>query len=161
MHKTEQLQIRLSASQKNRIRRAAARDGLDMSEWVLSRLLGGRGDAFDSLLEQLRDSDESSYIFSELIEYLGAQTRDSFDDAVAAPPAGLSAYHANYVAALVELAAHRIGVQAPGWTADIAPLAEPVFGTDLTSLRLHLLTKSPPPFRRRNIFIDAAVGDKV
>jgi hypothetical protein len=29
------------------------------------------------------------------------------------------------------------------------------------SLRLYLLTHSPAPFRRRNIFIDASVGSRV
>jgi hypothetical protein len=36
-----------------------------------------------------------------------------------------------------------------------------VFGTPIESLRLHLLTASPPAFRRRRIFIDATVGDRV
>jgi hypothetical protein len=36
-----------------------------------------------------------------------------------------------------------------------------VFGSTLVSLRLYLLTHSPPPFRRRNIFIDATVGSSV
>ena len=45
--------------------------------------------------------------------------------------------------------------------ARIAPLASPVFGSKLESLRLYLLTHSPPPFRRRNIFIDASIGARV
>jgi hypothetical protein len=28
-------------------------------------------------------------------------------------------------------------------------------------LRLHLLLSAPPAFRRRNIFLDASVGDRV
>jgi hypothetical protein len=40
-------------------------------------------------------------------------------------------------------------------------LTEPVFGSELQSLRLYLLTHSPPPFRARNIFIDATLGDRV
>jgi hypothetical protein len=36
-----------------------------------------------------------------------------------------------------------------------------VFGSDLQNLRLYLLTHSPPPFRRRNIFIDSTLGDRV
>jgi hypothetical protein len=28
-------------------------------------------------------------------------------------------------------------------------------------LRAHLLTSSPPPFRRRNIFIDTTLGGRV
>jgi hypothetical protein len=41
------------------------------------------------------------------------------------------------------------------------PLAEPAFGTTLQSLRLYLLTHSPAPFRRRNLFIDASIDDQV
>jgi hypothetical protein len=40
-------------------------------------------------------------------------------------------------------------------------LPQPVFGSELKALRLHLLTNSPPAFRRRNIFIDATLGDRV
>jgi hypothetical protein len=80
---------------------------------------------------------------------------------VAAPPSGLAPYHANYVAAMVEYACARRGVAPPAWTGAIPPLVEPVFGSALTSLRLYLLTHSPAPFRRRNIFIDATVGDRV
>jgi hypothetical protein len=36
-----------------------------------------------------------------------------------------------------------------------------VFGSDLQSLRLHLLTHSPPPFLARNIFVDATLGDRI
>ena len=43
----------------------------------------------------------------------------------------------------------------------IEALSEPEFGSQLQSLRLHLLTHSPPPFRRRNIFIDTSIGGQV
>jgi hypothetical protein len=36
-----------------------------------------------------------------------------------------------------------------------------VFCSSLQSLRMHLLTHSPPPFRRRNIFIDSSLGQRV
>jgi hypothetical protein len=49
----------------------------------------------------------------------------------------------------------------PSWTRDVAPLDQPVFGSSLESLRLHLLMNSPPAFVERNIFIDANVGDRV
>jgi hypothetical protein len=44
---------------------------------------------------------------------------------------------------------------------EVAPLEEPHFGAPLQSLRLHLLAASPVAFKRRNIFVDAAVGDRV
>lgn len=63
---------------------------------------------------------------------------------------------------MVEQAAHLKGaLRPPPWTSAVAPLAQPVFVTPWMSLRAHLLLESPIPFRRRNIFIDASIGDRV
>ena len=62
---------------------------------------------------------------------------------------------------MVEYACARRNISPPPWTQSIVPLSEPVFGSTLVSLRLHLLTHSPPPFRSRNIFIDSTVGARV
>jgi hypothetical protein len=62
---------------------------------------------------------------------------------------------------MIEQACERRAVRVPEWVRAVEPLAEPAFGSTLKSLRLHLLTHSPPSFRRRNIFIDAALGDQV
>jgi hypothetical protein len=78
-----------------------------------------------------------------------------------APEARLPAFEAAYVAAMVEHAASRKRVPSPAWTADSAALQRPWFATQLRSLRLHLLTHSPLPFRRRNLFIDSSLGDRV
>ena len=78
-----------------------------------------------------------------------------------APPGSLSPSRDNYVAAMVEYACGRGGIPPPAWTRAIPPLARPEFGSSLESLRLHLLRSAPPPFRRRNLFIDASVGDRV
>ncbi|MDO8580740.1 MAG: hypothetical protein Q7S13_04600, partial [Candidatus Omnitrophota bacterium] len=87
---------------------------------------------------------------------------DEFELAVAQPPVvSLSPYLANYIAAMVEYTAVKKGRRAPAWTRDIPPLEQPVFGSDLGSLKLHLLTHSPPPFRRRNLFVDSTVGQRV
>jgi hypothetical protein len=43
----------------------------------------------------------------------------------------------------------------------VKPLERPWFASSLKSLRLHLLTASPPPFRRRNLFVDSTIGDRV
>lgn len=51
----------------------------------------------------------------------------------------LSLLWANYVAAMVEVAANRKGCQEPNWVHDVAPLAHPYFATSLAGLRLHLL----------------------
>jgi hypothetical protein len=43
----------------------------------------------------------------------------------------------------------------------VPPLDEPHFATPLRGLRLHLLRASPVAFKRRNIFVDSSVGDRV
>jgi hypothetical protein len=83
-------------------------------------------------------------------------------DAIAVPPSiNLTPFLANYVAAMVEYGCARCSVAPPAWTRSVVPLDEPAFGTTLQSLRLHLLTHSPPPFRRRNIFIDSSLGKQI
>ena len=77
------------------------------------------------------------------------------------PPSIVDPYRLNYVTAMVEVAAHRAGVVPPLWTAAVKPLDAPVFIDTSLNLRAHLLTASPPPFRRRNIFIDSSIGDRV
>jgi hypothetical protein len=60
-------------------------------------------------------------------------------------------WSANYVAAMVETAAHLKHVEAPAWVHAIRPLARPFFASDGPPLRLHRLLTSPLAFRRRNI----------
>jgi len=67
----------------------------------------------------------------------------------------------NYVTAMVELAAHRTGVMPPQWADSVKPFVAPVFIDPSLKLRAHLLIASPPPFRRRNIFIDSSLGDRI
>ena len=62
---------------------------------------------------------------------------------------------------MVAYACQKQCVALPAWTRTVEPLTLPVFASTLQSLRLHLLTHSPPPFRRRNLFIDASLGDRV
>jgi hypothetical protein len=164
--KTQQLQIRVWSAQKTAIQRAAARAGMDMSAWVLSKLLPPSGPRFQELVRAVAalpaDAAERRFAFAELNDFLAALARGELANAVREPPpAGADPYTANYIAAMVETAAHRYGLRAPAWTERVAALAEPVFGTALVSLRLHLLTAAPPAFRRRNIFIDASIGARV
>jgi uncharacterized protein (DUF1778 family) len=158
--KTGQLQIRVSESQKHAIQRAAARAGMDMSSYVLSRVLSVPAERFQELIRSLLT--EERFALAELNTYLSSLTTGELRDALAAAPAvTLSAYWSNYVAAMIELICVRRGSEVPPWVQSVAPLREPVFGTSLQSLRLHLLTHTPAPFRRRNLFIDSSVGDRV
>ena len=62
---------------------------------------------------------------------------------------------------MVELASQQKGVTPPAWTSEVEPLPEPWFATDLPGLRLHLLRSAPVAFKRRNLFVDASIGDRV
>lgn len=160
--KTEQLQIRVSPSEKAAIRRAAKHSGMRMSDWVLSKVLSIRQERFQQLVNELSDTEKPSYIIAELNEMLSVLPREELQRVVSeGPPARLTSYWKNYVAAMVEHAATRKNARVPMWIEEVQPLEEPIFGSSLDSLRLHLLTNSPPAFRRRNIFIDSSVGDRV
>ncbi len=162
MAKDSQLQIRVSPEEKSRIQRAAQTAGMDMSSWVLSRLLPREERSFHRLVSRLADEEPPSFALAELGDFLAGLSASGLRAAVAERPvAELNAYLRNYVAAMVECAALDKGVEPPTWLAEIEPLATPVFGSELESLRLHLLTQSPPPFRKRNIFVDATARDRV
>jgi hypothetical protein len=160
--KTEQLQIRVSQRQKRAIQRQAAKAGLTMSEWILGKIFPSQETAFQDLVESLAGSDHPSYVFAELLELLDPLSAEELERVVAEPPrARLDPYWQNYLAATVEHASSRKGARVPEWTQAVPPLAAPVFGSPLLSVRLHLLLDSPPAFAARNLFIDASVGDRV
>lgn len=160
--KTEQLQIRVSAKQKRAIQEQARRAGVGMSEWVLARLLPSARERFQELLLELSRSEDRGSAFAELLDFLSPLAPREYAIAVAEPPrARFDTYWANYVAATVEHGSALKRVHPPPWTRDVRPLDAPAFASSLMSLRLHLLVNSPPAFSRRNLFIDATLGDRV
>jgi uncharacterized protein (DUF1778 family) len=160
--KISQLQIRVSEREKVAVRRAAKRAGMDMSTYVLSRVLTLAEERFRGFLRSLDDPAGPSYALAELNSFLANITTTELRDAVAsAPEIALAPFPANYVAAMVESACAKRGLPVPAWLRTIPPLADPAFGSQLESLRLHLLTHSPAAFRRRNIFVDTDVGSRV
>jgi hypothetical protein len=118
---------------------------------------------FAALLKALRDDDQTRFVLAELNDFLSGLSGGELPRALEhADLTGLSPYLRNYVAAMVELAAHQRDVPPPVWVRDVEPLeTTPHFATSLVSLRLHLLRTSPVPFKRRNIFIDSSIGDRV
>jgi uncharacterized protein (DUF1778 family) len=161
--RSSQLQIRVTPSEKAAIGAAARAAGLKMSAWVLAAVLPASTSRFQALV---RDCEESSpdfrFALAELNSFLASLSRAELRDAVrslADVPGSPMA--ANYVAAMVELACARRRLSPPSWTARVPPLDRPWFGSQLLSARLHLLTRSPAPFRHRNIFVDSSVGDRV
>jgi len=156
------LQIRVSPAQKAAIHRYAKNAGMALSQWVLSKVFPPVQEAFQRLLVQLKDGSNPKLILAQVHDLLKEVTPDEFELMVALPPgAALSKYLANYIAAMVEYTAVQKNRKAPLWTRQVPPLSEPVFVSELKSLRLYLLTHSPPPFRRRNLFIDATIGKRV
>lgn len=157
--KTAQLQIRVSAADKATIQRAAKQAGMDMSTYVLTRLLSIPALRFQECIAACAALSSPSFALAELNSLLSAWTPGEMRDAVAtAPSVALNSHLANYIAAMVEYGCARCSLPAPSWTRAIPPLEKPEFGTRLEGLRLHLLTHSPPPFRQRNIFVDTSLG---
>lgn len=160
--KTEQLQIRLSSAQKAALKRRAAQAGRRLSTYVLELVAPEAGLRFEELLDALAKGDSTRFTLAALNDLLSELRPAEFETATrAAPPPALSARLANQVPAMVEFAAAGKGVSAPAWTRDVRPLEHPWFATDLPGLRLHLLIASPAAFRRRNLFVDATIGDRV
>lgn len=160
--KTQQLQIRVTAREKAALKRRARAAGRDLSSYVLARLLGDDAGRFAGILAGMGKAADHRYALAELNDFLAGLSPLEFADAVAnADLDGLSPDLRNYVAAMVEQAAHARELDPPAWVQGIAPLASPWFVTPLASLRMHLLTAAPVPFRRRNIFVDAGVGARV
>lgn len=159
--KSAQLQIRVSSAEKAEILTAARRAGLDMSTYVLKRVLSNPTARFQICVAAAAGA-RHSFALAELNCLLTEISSDELSVAVAAgPESSPSPFIANYVAAMVELACERRAIAVPRWTKAIAPLTDPAFGSALPSLRHYLLTHSPAAFRRRNIFIDSSLGARV
>lgn len=162
MNKTSQLQIRVTPAQKQALKRLARAAGQDLSSYVLSHALPKHRERFESLVAAVAHDDERRFALAELNDLLTHVTRNELERMISEPPSLPSPpYWRNYLAAMVEQAAHQKGVTSPKWLAEVEPLTEPHFAAPLASLRLHLLRASPVPFRRRNIFVDSAIGDRV
>ncbi|HET6639439.1 MAG TPA: DUF1778 domain-containing protein [Gemmatimonadota bacterium] len=160
--KTGQLQIRVTSKQKAAIKRLARREGRSVSSYVLSRVLPDERVRFSGILRSLREESERRFALAELNDFLAGLGPSEFRDAVGdAEIEALTPLTANYVAAMVEQAAYRLGVDPPDWTSGVEPLEKPHFAVPFRGLRLHLLRTAPVAFKRRNIFVDSSVGDRV
>ena len=99
---------------------------------------------------------------AEFADFLRSLPIAAFERAVRhAPRAPLDADTLNYIAGAIELAAERRGLRPPRWTRDVPIAGSPMFGSPLSSVRLYLLTRGPVALRRRNVFVDASVDERV
>jgi uncharacterized protein (DUF1778 family) len=160
--RSSQLQIRVTPREKATLQRLANAAGLDVSAYVLRRVLPALAQHVDAIVRGLSNEAERRFALAELHDVLASLAADEFGSALErADIRGLDAITANYVAAMVEQAAHAKGVSAPSWTRDVEPLEEPYFATPLRGVRAYLIGAASVAFKRRNIFADAAVGARV
>jgi hypothetical protein len=156
--KTQQLQIRVSPSEKTALKRLARRAGVDVSAYVLSRLQLPVRSRLEEALAHLRRGHDR-FALAALNALLAGLTPVAFSEALADLRVdGCSELLQNYVAAMVEQAADQKGVVPPAWVQGVEPLERPYFAVPFAGLRPHLLREAPVTFKRRNIFVDASVG---
>lgn len=161
--KSEQLQIRVTPDQKAALKALAERAGTDLSTYVLTRALPRLQAEFLALVDLVRDPERRRWAFAELNDLLTDLGREEFHS-VWTLPIGfdlLEPVWQNHIAAMVEEAAGHLGVAPPDWTLRVEPLESPWFPEGFTRLRAWLLMASPVPFRRRNIFVESALGTRV
>lgn len=133
-----------------------------MSAYVLGRVLPPTALEFQRLVGELREAERPSYALAAISDLLVKLSPAELVSAVdAAELRDMPALSQNQLAAMVEHASHAADVRPPSWCGDVEPLASAWFAAPLTKLRAHLLRASPVAFRRRNLFVDSTVGDRV
>ena len=161
--RTAQLQIRVTPEEKVALKRLARAAGQSVSRYVLSQVLPSIQLEFGRLVRSLEaEGADSGAALSDLHSLLSDLSPREFSNAVSDLDLGtLSAILLNYVTAMVEQAAHTKGVDPPAWVQGVASLERPHFVWGLRSLRPHQMRVTPVPFKRRNLFMDPAVGMRV
>lgn len=161
--RSEQLQIRVTPVQKRALKERARQARMDVSAYVLARALPNETARLTGILRTLRRDDaDRRFALAELNDLLTTLTSPRFADVVETLRVdALSPLLQNYVAAMVEQAAAQKRTSPPAWVRHVVPLDAPYFAVSFPSLRPYLLRVSPVAFKRRNLFIDATLGDQV
>ena len=163
MAKSQQLQIRVTDEEKAQIQQRATAAGLDISKWVLMQVLPPAAERFQAICTVLASNpDNRAYALADLNDFLWSLNGNVLAATVReSPRIRLAPFEANYVAAMVTHTAALKNISPPHWIRDIEPPDKPWFASSLKSLRLYLLTHSPPAFRSRNLFVDSTIGGRV
>lgn len=161
--RSEQLQIRVTPAEKRALKQRALQAGMDVSAYVLARALPRETARVTGILQGLRRDDaDRRFALADLNELLTNLTAAQFAHvADTLRVETLSPLLQNYVAAMVEQAAAQKRTSSPSWVRDVVPLDAPWFAVSFPSLRPYLLRGAPVVFTRRNLFIDATLGDRV
>ena len=160
--KSQQIQIRVTAAQKTRLRQLARRAGVDVSAYLLSQAMPDLHEQFQRAVTSLQDESEQRYAFAEISELLSALGARELERTVCdVDLGGLSDFAQNYLAATVDHLCALRGAALPAWASTVSPLPAPWFATSLRSLRVHLLRSAPIAFKRRNLFVDSGPDARV
>lgn len=160
--KSLQLQVRVTPTEKAALKQAARRAGLDVSQYVLARLLPPARARLLDIVGALRRDEDRRFALADLNDLLSGLTAAAFTEVVDnLDLSELTPFLRNYVTAMIEQAGNQKGAPVPAWTLEVEPLEDPYFAVPFASLRLHLLRAAPVAFKRRNLFVDATVGDRV
>ena len=128
----------------------------------MKRSLKLESQVFNELIENWHSSTFSNNGLAEINRFLTRLEKSDFPLAVAlAPQFDIPAIQLNYLAAMIETAADQKNSLPPSWVAEVEPLFEPFFVSNLKSILPHLLLNTPVAFRKRNIFIDSTIGNQV
>lgn len=157
------LQIRLSKHEKELIVKAAGANGVNISKWIMQRIMIDKRSQFQSIcLKMSKDITNKSFYLSDLNDYLTNLSANEFLIALdTRPNVKLSISDWNIIVAMIDYAAYKKRAKSPDWLNDVEPLQHPLFATELTTVRQYLLITSPIAFRRRNIFVDTSIGGMV
>lgn len=159
--KSTQLQIRVSKRQKRKLREQARAAGMTVSEWLLRLALPPKREELERLVGALARDERRSLALAALHDFLDRLELDEWGRCLATrPPSRVPPPYDALLAAMIEHAASLRGAPVPDWVLRTPPSNVPFLASELTSLRLHLLTSSPPAFRRRNLFVDTSVGGR-
>lgn len=162
VNKSTFLQIRLTPMEKRVVAQMAKKAGMEMSSWVKRCIFSTQKQQYLGIIEMVADPKNKKEALASLNDFLSAISKEHFADAVLPLPKEMAGtFIGNYIASMVELAAHQKNIESPPWIHSFQGLPDPHFSSDLPSLRLHLLKVSPIPFKKRNIFIDSSLGDRV
>lgn len=143
------------------LKRRAREAGMDMSSWILDRVLPPESARFQELARSLVEPESRAFALAELEDFLRPFPSGTFARATSEPPkAPIDPVTLNHLAAAIESGSAKRGVASPTWTHRIPFPADPVFGTTLNSARLYLLTHAPVAFRRRNVFVDSSIDER-
>ncbi len=109
---------------------------------------------FQRLVRQLaRPESRRRFVFADIHDLLVKLGQQEFSGAVKhGPDVALSPFRANYLCGMVEYAAGLKGVRPPSWTAHVAPLRNPWFGTDLERELCSIIRRGPLQSRGGNIY---------